>query len=126
MEYAMKEYVPENKQQLNQLAKQALKELGKTPDPTQLYCLQLMHWALWRRPPIVSKKELPDLQEILENWMGKPPKLIMKLLTQGWNNPPGWEYTPPDLDETPIELADYLLSNMHSVLSEMDIGYPIP
>jgi hypothetical protein len=84
-----------------------------------------MHWALWEHPRIVRKKEPPDLQDILENWMGKPPKLIMRLLTQGWESY-GDVFLPPDLDETPIELADYLLSNMHSVLSEMDIGYPIP
>ena len=42
----MKEKLPENDHDLNQLCKKALKQVGQVPDPCYLYWLQFLDWAL--------------------------------------------------------------------------------
>lgn len=42
----MQELLPQNKSPVNQAAKKALRQVKQTPDPEDLYLLQLMRWGL--------------------------------------------------------------------------------
>ena len=66
-----------NQDELNQKCKKFLLELKQEPDPSQLYCLQLIDWALEKGKLQVSDSRL---SQTLEHLLGEPPELAYRFL----------------------------------------------
>lgn len=119
----MPELIPQNEELLNQLSKQALRKLKQVPDPTGLYCLQLVDWAL-------EEKELqahdPRLRQFLENLGGEPPKDVMKFLsTDGEKNPVELlENLENEKNPEPLELVWRVTSHVDDRLKNIFPAYP--
>ena len=110
--------LPENKIELNQLAKKALGKAGQKPEPAKLYWLQLVRWALSRGRLVGFNQHLQLFLELLE---GSAPKAVMAFLegkegdrrmksiaSQNWN---------------PVDLARLLLIHVDCRMTEEVDGY---
>jgi hypothetical protein len=80
----MPEQLPQNSLPLNQQAKQALKMLKVSPDPDDLYLLELMRWCVAHK-----KVNLPEphtaqstLREFLDAFHTWDPKNIMQVFQE--------------------------------------------
>ena len=75
----MKEQIPLNENKLNQASKQALIALGQTPEPQNLYCLELADWSLYHRlQGYLEDSRMPDSLEAMR-WVW-PPEDVQKYL----------------------------------------------
>jgi len=73
---APRKELPENRTELNQLAKKALTKAGQKPNPAKLHWLQLVRWALSGGKLVGFNDHLLLFLELLE---GTDPKAVMAL-----------------------------------------------
>ncbi len=110
--------LPENRIEVNQLAKKALAKAGQKPAPARLYWLQLVRWALSNGRLVGFNHHLLLFLELLE---GSDPKVVMDFLegnerdqrlkaaaTERWN---------------PVDLARLLLIHLDCCMTEKVEGY---
>ena len=103
----------ENEEELNQLAKEALKKAGKTPKPMSLYCLQLVKWALENGEVNALNNHLLLFLDLLQGWepaavmnfLGRIPDEELLLMAECKD----WE---------PVDLACKILDDMDSAMNE--------
>lgn len=109
----MKEFWPANRSQQNQDAKKLLNRVNVSPDPSQLYVLQLARWAVDEGLLDVHRS---DLVENLDQFLaGNQDQVWEFLLASG------------DLDlgsDAPINAAVNVLGHLDSRLGEQRPGYP--
>ena len=111
----------QNHDKLNQRCKQFLLELKEKPDPSQLYCLQLMEWGLEK-----AKFHMRDsrLRNTLEELMGSNQAKAYRFLKLAEDQE---EYEPvPDLEKvsSPEVLAWELLDLLDSKVNLHLKDYP--
>lgn len=115
----MKELLPENEDELNQLAKKALKSVKADVEPNMLYCLQLAKWSLESGKVEILNDQLGEnLDALLYLW---EPKNAMEFLLGEHDLlkdlPKNWK---------PLDLAVAVLNQLDSRLTEYLEGYPRP
>ncbi|MBW1800957.1 MAG: hypothetical protein JRJ85_09520 [Deltaproteobacteria bacterium] len=121
----MMEILKANSDELNQLSKQFLKEIGQYPDPSLLYCLQLGKWGIESgKLEVRYPALLENLESFLYQWN---PDEAMKFLTV---NDSGDEedilsYLGSD-EPSPLNLAIVILEQLNSRLTATLPGYPKP
>ena len=134
----MKEFLPENKDPLNQISKKALKELGVKSDNQLLYVLQLMLWELqeneerYVHTPVgpaasMERANYYDQLGLVENMLYEEPKLVMRYLQSSPDNPKGEETLFPasSLEKLgPEDLAFQLVHRLYLRMTEDDLGFP--
>ncbi len=112
----------QNHDRLNRLSKKFLDDLNVRSDPSQLYCLLLMEWAL---DTGVVKIRDSRLRGTLDNLLGTKPGPAYRFLKLAED---GEEYPPvPNLDQidNPEDLAIELLEVLDSKVSLHSKGsYP--
>ena len=103
-----------NRDRLNSKSKRFLLEVGKKPDPSQLYCLQLMEWALDKG--LFQAKD-SRLRNTLDHLLGERPDQAYRFLKLAEDQ----EEHPvvPNLSQlkSPEDLAEALLSVLDSKVS---------
>lgn len=112
----------QNQDKLNRKCKQFLLDLKVRPDQSQLYCLQLMNWAL-ESGEIQAKDS--RLRNTLEELMGSNQAEAYRFLKLAED---GEEYPPvPNLDQlkSPQDLAWALLDLLDSKVNLYLRDYPI-
>ena len=115
---ALPKELPENKTELNQLAKKALIKGEQKPAPDKLYWLQLVRWALSGGKLVGFNHHLLLFLELLE---GSDSKAVMEFLegkerekrlksvaSENWN---------------PVDLARLLLIHVDCCMTEKVEGY---
>ena len=120
----MHEQLPENKHELNQLAKKLLKKVNQDPEPRLLYHLQLAKWA-FESGKVESLRDglRENLEALLYQWS---PEKAQKFLLEGNGQEEdvlnGLEKEP--LEKDPLYLSVALLEHLDSRLSATLPGYP--
>jgi len=121
----MPEQFPENELEINQLAKRALRCLKVSPDPGELYLIQVMQVALDRgwlefQMPSQTKYVLLENFNNLCTWS---PAGVMKLFLEDSDGYPIEIYPPGPVN--PRQLAAEAFEQLHSRLTAALAGYPI-
>jgi hypothetical protein len=107
-----------NDHRVNRLARQALIKLGRRPEHTRLYCIQLMHWALdtgatTDRDP-AEVQHLRDSLAMLGEMSATEAMAVLKLAEDAPARP---GLQPRHLiDKCPRELAASLLQDLNGKL----------
>jgi hypothetical protein len=73
----MKEYLPQNTDLLNQVAKMKLEEAKADPTPQHLYLLQLMNWGLDGNQAEIDQSLADNLGHVVGAMLSKPPARVM-------------------------------------------------
>ena len=109
-----------NQDELNQTCRKLLLKEKQHPDPSQLYCLQLMEWALNRG--VVQARD-SRLNNTLEHLLGEDPEKAYRFLKVAED---GKEYPPVTNPESmpPEALAWKLLDLLDSKISLHLKDYP--
>jgi hypothetical protein len=106
-----------NDHRVNRLARQALIKLGRRPDHTRLYCLQLMHWALESGGTERDPAELQHLRESLTMLGEMSATEAMAVLKLSEDAPARPGLQPRHLiNKCPRELAASLLQDLNGKL----------
>lgn len=103
-----REHLPQNNQPLNQIARRYLRLAKVTPDPTQLYLLQLLEWGLNNPKLKTPNRDWHDLaQQALENLQGSDPDQALAYLTKSPDDPDSPLISPRQLRKamSPLEAA---------------------
>jgi len=120
--YAMSESLQENNHPENQLAKSALKKLGKSPDPDLIYSIQLMLLATNREHYPLPMANLQDQIEVLEDLLyQEKPSVAMDYLTTSDIKEP----VPLPDNLGPWDLAKAMLLRLHSKMAATLDSYPV-
>jgi hypothetical protein len=119
----MKESLPENNHPLCQQAKRLLQQAKEQPDPTCLYPLQLVEWALEKGELQLIGPQAADLHAFLDRLAGADPERVLKVLTR--NPVTGEELRDPDHQNDPVNLASSLIDQVHDFLIEKVQDYSV-
>lgn len=116
----LEELCPENEEEINQLAKKALRKARQRPEPTTLYWLQLVRWAL-------DCGELNSLNDhlllFLELLEGSEPITVMNYL-EG-SDTGELLMLADDSELEPVELADVIIAHLDKCMMEKVEGYQL-
>jgi hypothetical protein len=110
--------LPENRTELNQMAKKALGKAGLKPDPAKIYWLQLIRWALSGRRLVGINHHLLLFLELLE---GSDPKAVTEFL-EGKNRDRRLKSVASE-SWSPLDLARLLLIHVDCCMTEKVEGY---
>ena len=106
-----------NDHRVNRLARQALIKLGRRPEHTRLYCIQLMHWALESGATDRDPAEIQHLRESLTMLAEMSATEAMAVLKLAEDAPARPGLQPRHLiDKCPRELAGSLLQDLSGKL----------
>jgi len=106
-----------NDHRVNRLARQALIKLGRRPEHTRLYCLQLMHWAIESGATDRDPAEVQHLRESLSMLAEMSATEAMAVLKLSEDAPARPGLQPRHLiDKCPRELAASLLQDLNGKL----------
>ena len=106
-----------NDHRVNRLARQALIKLGRSPEHTRLYCIQLMHWALDTGASDRDPAEVAHLRESLAMLGEMSATEAMAVLKLAEDAPARPGLQPRHLiDKCPRELAASLLQDLNGKL----------
>lgn len=120
----MAEQDPLNNLPINQESKRLLEQAGETPDPSLLYALQLIQWAILEGKHGLPRAVKISLRGHVESLLVMDSKRVMDFLTQG-DDPDEVRLTAEELlGATPEEAAETLIEALHSALSARIQGYP--
>ena len=113
-----RELLPENEEELNQIAKRALIKAKKSPEPTGLYWLQLVRWAVESGGVGALNDHLLLFLELLESW---EPETVMNFLEDG--DQVDILSLVGEKEWDPMDLAYEILDYLDSQMSEKVEGY---
>lgn len=115
---ALSKELPENRTEVNQLAKEALAKVGEKPAPGKLYWLQLVRWALSSGNLVGFNHHLLLFLELLE---GSAPKAVMGFL-EGNERDQRLKSVASEKGN-PVDLSRLLLIHLDCCMTEKVEGY---
>jgi hypothetical protein len=120
------ERLKENQGELNQRAKELLKEAKAERSPDYLYLLQLMQWTLDQRNHGLRPDLHPILDDAVANLLGGPPKQSLKWLLYDPDDPHQEPALHPwQLENlSPLEAGHLALNLIHQNLVSLLPNYP--
>ena len=119
------EFLPENRQLLNQLAKRLLLQLGDPPLPDKLYLLQLAQWGLLEADDLdLNPRFRDDLEDAVARLLAGPQKQAWTWLVYP-DGPEEPRLAPADLRGlSPSQAANQVIQTLHNRLSASLTAYP--
>ena len=117
------ELLEENERPINQLSKKAIKSLKESPDPSDLYWLQLVQLCLERGDLSLPRPEFAQAWESLQRLK---PEELQKFLEGPSPEEGNLAVLQPDPNWEPEELAWKVLSALEDQVAELNLGYPKP
>jgi hypothetical protein len=120
------ERLKENQSELNQRAKELLKEAKAERSPDYLYILQLMQWTLDQRNHGQAEEVHRILDDSVANLLGSPPKESLKWLLYDPDDPHQSPALQPHqlANLSPLEAGQLLLDLVNQNLVKLLPNYP--
>jgi hypothetical protein len=115
---ALSKELPENRTEVNKMAKKALAKAGQKPTPARLYWLQLVRWALSSGNLAGFNQHLLLFLELLE---GSDPKAVMDFLVENDKDQRLKSVSPENW--RPVDLARFLLIHLDCCMTKKVEGY---
>ena len=116
------ELLEENEREINQLSKRAIKSLKESPDPGDLYWLQLVRLCLERGDLYLERPEFTSFLDILDRLSPKECQRFLEEAEDGED----YQVADPGKEWEPRELAARILDELDSKASALNVGYPAP
>ena len=130
------EPIPANEEDINQMCKKALMQMGVKPDTLSLYCLQLVRWALESgelqlEPGDPRNAPFMDMLDWFEQ--GNPQKVMLFLVANAYPDENGnmvidrdddCMIADPKKEWDPVDLAAAVMDHIDSTLSGELENYP--
>jgi hypothetical protein len=115
---ALSKELPENRTEINQLAKKAVAKAGQEPASGKLYWLRLVRWALSSGKLVGFNHHLLLFLELLE---GSDPKAVMGFL-EG-NERDRRQLSVASEEWSPVDLSRFLLIHLDCCMTAKVDGY---